>query len=428
MRYTTPSSSHEGFTMAAENSSPEKVQTNCCIVGGGPAGMVLGFLLARAGVEIVVLEKHADFLRDFRGDTIHPSTLQIMFELGILAEFLKRPHQELPQVGAIIDDFEVTVADFTHLPTHSKFVALMPQWEFLNFIAENAKSFPQFHLRTESEVTDLIIENNRVAGVRAKTRDGLLEVRADLIVGADGRRSIVREKAGLEVNDLGAPIDVLWMRLPRQPTDPNETLGRFRAGRILVTLDRGDYWQCAYVIPKNSLAALQQKGLPAFAQDVAAVAPFLRDRTAAWKDWNDIKLLTVAVDRLRQWSRPGLLCIGDSAHAMSPVGGVGINLAIQDAVATANILWQPLRDHSPIDAHLHKVQDRREFPAKMTQAAQVFAHKRFIKPALNNQVPMHRLPLPLTLLKKFPYLRRIPARLIGLGIRPEHIHTPDAHQ
>ena len=413
--------------MAADNSSSTKIQTACCIVGGGPAGMVLGFLLARAGIEVVVLEKHADFLRDFRGDTIHPSTLELMYELGILGEFLKRPHQELPHVGALIDDFEVTVADFTHLATHCKFVGLMPQWEFLNFIAENAKRYPQFHLRMQSEVTDLIIENNRVTGVLADTPDDPLEIRADLIVGADGRRSIVREKAGLAVNDLGAPIDVLWMRLSRKPTDPNETLGRFRAGRILVTLDRDDYWQCAYVVPKGAFAAVQQKGLPAFAEDIAKVAPFLRDRTAEWKDWNDIKLLSVAVDRSRQWSRPGLLCIGDSAHAMSPIGGVGINLAIQDAVATANILWQPLRDRSPIDGHLEKVQKRREFPAKMTQAAQVFAHKRFIKTALGSQAPIQRLPLPLALLKKFPYLRRIPARLIGLGVRPEHIRTPDAH-
>jgi len=392
--------------------------------------MVLGFLLARAGVEVLVLEKHADFLRDFRGDTIHPATLEIMYELGILDEFLKRPHQELPQIGALIDDFAVTVADFTHLPTHCKFVGLMPQWDFLNFIAENAKRYPSFHLRMESEVTGLIIENGRVTGVCANSREGPLEVplevRADLVVGADGRRSLVREKAGLEVDDLGAPIDVLWMRLPRLPTDSTATLGRFRAGRILVCLDRGDYWQCAYVIPKGAFAAIQQKGLPAFREDIAMVAPFLRDRTAAWNDWNDIKLLSVAVDRLRTWSRPGLLCIGDSAHAMSPIGGVGINLAIQDAVATANILWQPLRDRSAIDAHLHEVQKRREFPAKMTQAAQVFAHKRFIKPALSNQAPVKRLPFALALLKNFPYLRRIPARLVGLGVRPEHIHTPEA--
>ena len=398
------------------------------MVGGGPAGMILGFLLARAGVEVVVLEKHADFLRDFRGDTIHPSTLELMYELGVLDDFLKRPHQEVAQGGALVDDFEVTVADFSHLPTHCKFIALMPQWDFLNFVAGKARPYPEFQLRMESEATDLIIDSGRVVGVRASTPQGHLEVRADLVVGADGRHSLVREKAGLQVYDLGAPIDVLWMRLPRKPDDPNETLGRFREGRILITLNRGDYWQCAYVISKGGFTAIQQKGLPAFRGDIAAVAPFMRDRTAEWKDWDEIKLLTVAVDRLRRWSRPGLLCIGDSAHAMSPVGGVGINLAIQDAVATANILWQPLKNRDAIDAHLDQVQKRREFPARMTQSVQVFAHKRLIKPALNHQAPIQRLPLPLALLKNFPVLRRIPARMVGLGVRPEHVRTPDAHR
>ena len=415
--------------MPTTTNSSATLQTGCCIAGGGPAGMILGFLLARAGVEVVVLEKHADFLRDFRGDTIHPSTLELMYELGVLEEFLKRPHQKVPQAGVLVDDFEVTVADSSHLPTRCKFIALMPQWEFLNFVAEKAKAYPQFHLHMESEVTDLIIENGRVAGVLAKTPPkGVLEVRADLVVGADGRHSLVREKAGLEVNDLGAPIDVLWMRLARKPDDPNETLGRFRQGRILITLNRGDYWQCAYVISKGGFAQIQERGLPAFREDIAAVAPFLRDRTSAWKDWNDIKLLTVAVDRLRQWSRPGLLCIGDSAHAMSPVGGVGINLAIQDAVATANILWQPLKNRVAIDSYLDRVQKRREFPARMTQSVQVFAHKHLIKPALSHQAPIQRLPLPLVLLKNFPVLRRIPARIVGLGVRPEHVRTPDAHR
>jgi 2-polyprenyl-6-methoxyphenol hydroxylase-like FAD-dependent oxidoreductase len=414
--------------MPAHIAASNQIQTGCCIVGGGPAGMVLGFLLARAGVDVVVLEKHADFLRDFRGDTIHPSTLELMYELGILDDFLKRPHQQVVQGRALVGDFEVIVADFSHLPTHCKFIALMPQWDFLNFVAEKAKPFPQFDLRMESEVTELIVENGRVAGARATTPQGTLEVRAALIVGADGRRSLVRENAGLEVQDLGAPIDVLWMRLSRKPDDPNETLGRFREGRILITLNRGDYWQCAYVISKGSLAAIQQKGLPAFREDIAMVAPFLRERTSEWKDWNEIKLLTVAVDRLRQWSRPGLLCIGDAAHAMSPVGGVGINLAIQDAVATANILWQPLKNRAAIDSHLHQVQKRREFPARMTQSVQVFAHKRLIKPALGHQAPLKRLPLPLALLRRFPFLLRIPARLVGLGARPEHVRTPEAHR
>ena len=414
--------------MHADNPTSQTAHASCCIVGGGPAGMVLGFLLARAGVEVLVLEKHADFLRDFRGDTIHPSTFELMYELGLLDDFLKRPHQELSEIGAVVDDFEVTIADCSRLPTRCKFVGLMPQWDFLNFIAEKAKAYSQFHLQMETEVTDPIVENGRVAGVHAKTPAGPLEVHADLVVGADGRRSIVREKAGLEVIDLGAPIDVLWMRVSRQPADPIQTLGRFRDGKLLVTLDRGDYWQCAYVIPKGAFGAIQQKGLPAFREDIEAVAPFLRGHTAELKTWDDIKLLSVSVDRLRHWSRPGLLCIGDSAHAMSPIGGVGINLAIQDAVATANILWQPLLNRTGIDDRLNEVQKRREFPTRMTQRLQVFAHKRFIGPALSSKGPVRRLPLPLALLKRFPILRRIPARVIGLGFRPEHVHTPDTNR
>lgn len=424
--------------MAAEPSASQSPQTTCCIAGGGPAGMMMGFLLARAGIEVIVLEKHADFFRDFRGDTIHPSTFELMYELGLLDDFLRVPHQQLLQIAAAVDDFTVTVADFSHLPVHCKFVGLMPQWDFLNFIAEKAKAYPEFHLHMESEVTDLIIENGRVAGVRAKTRDGQREFRAHLTVGADGRHSIVRAKAGLEVIDLGAPIDVLWMRVSRLPTDPEQTLGRFRAGKLLVTLNRGDYWQCAYVIPKGGFAAIQNNGLPAFRRDLETVAPFLQGRTTELNDWSDIKLLSVAVDRLQHWSRDGLLCIGDSAHAMSPIGGVGINLAIQDAVAAANILAPALstiasdNPHIPspaqcADAELHHVQSRREFPTRITQAFQIFAHKRFIGPALASKAPLQRFPLPLALLKHFPILRRIPARMVGLGVRPEHIKTRDTH-
>jgi 2-polyprenyl-6-methoxyphenol hydroxylase-like FAD-dependent oxidoreductase len=411
--------------MPQDNPISETVRTRCCIVGGGPAGMLCGFLLARAGIDVAVLEKHADFLRDFRGDTVHPSTLELMYELGVLEDFLSRPHQELSQIGAQIDDFTVTVADFSHLPTHCKFVGLMPQWEFLNFIAEQAKRYPGFHLRTETEVTDLLIENGKVAAVRAKSRNSALEVRADLTIGADGRRSIVREKAGLEVLDLGAPIDVLWMRVTREPNDPNQTLGRFRAGKILVTLDRDEYWQCAYVIPKGGLDLIRQRGLASFQDEIASVAPFLRPRLSELKDWNDVKLLTVAVDRLRQWSRTGLLCIGDSAHAMSPIGGVGINLAIQDAVAAANILAGPLAKGAVSYERLRDVQRRREFPTRVTQGFQVFAHKRFLGPAMRNARPLTRLPFALKLLQRFPILRRIPARLVGLGVRPEHVRTPD---
>jgi 2-polyprenyl-6-methoxyphenol hydroxylase-like FAD-dependent oxidoreductase len=406
----------------------EMLKTRCCVVGGGPAGMIAGFLLARAGIDVVVLEKHSDFLRDFRGDTIHPSTLELMYELGVLQDFLRRPHQELTTIGAQVGDFTVRVGDFTHLPTHCKFIALMPQWDFLNFIAEKAKAYPQFHLRMESEVIDLIQENGRVVGVRATIRGnppGTLEVRADLTLGTDGRHSTVRAKAALEVEDLGAPIDVLWMRFHRDPGDPYQTLGRVRAGKIMVMLNRDDYWQCAFVIPKGGFEEIQKKGLPEFRQIIETIAPFLRGRTEELKDWNDVKLLTVAVDRLRQWWRSGLLCLGDSAHAMSPVGGVGINLAIQDAVAAANLLAAPLMRGTPTDAQLKKVQERREFPTRMTQRLQVFAHRRLIRPTLNQQEDIQRLPFILRLLQRFPVLRRIPARVVGMGFRPEHVHTPE---
>jgi 2-polyprenyl-6-methoxyphenol hydroxylase-like FAD-dependent oxidoreductase len=404
------------------------IKTQCCIAGGGPAGMVLGFLLARAGVETVVLEKHPDFLRDFRGDTIHPSTLEIMHELGLLDKLLQRPHQELHQIGAQIDDFSATVADFSHLPTHCKFIALMPQWDFLSFVAEQGKSYPQFHLHMRSEVTGLIEESGRILGLRAQTPQAAIEVHADLTVGADGRHSIVREKAGFEVVDRGTPIDVLWMRVTRHPDDPSQTFGRFRGGRILVMLDRDEYWQCAQVIPKGAFDDIQKKGLPAFREDLRAVAPFLHGRLDELESWNDIKLLSVAIDHLRQWSRTGLLCIGDAAHAMSPVGGVGINLAIQDAVAAANILAKPLLHGEVTDLVLRRVQKRREFPVRMIQNMQVFAHERLIRPSLGSRTPIRRLPLLLRLLQWFPLLRRIPARVVGMGFRPEHVHSPDTHR
>jgi 2-polyprenyl-6-methoxyphenol hydroxylase-like FAD-dependent oxidoreductase len=410
-------------TNANTNSPVEAVTTRCCVAGGGPAGMIAGFLLARAGVDVVVLEKHSDFLRDFRGDTIHPSTLELMYELGILDEFLRRPHQELTEVGGQIGDASVPIADFSHLPTPCKFIALMPQWEFLNFLVEKAKAYPQFHLRMESEVTGLIEENGLIAGVRVQTSQGSFEVRADLTLGTDGRHSTVREKAGLEVIDLGAPIDVLWMRLSRLASDPNATLGRFGLGKILVTINRDDYWQCAFLIPKGGIELIRLKGLVAFREDITEIAPFLRERTNELKDWDDIKLLTVSVNRLQQWWRRGLLCLGDAAHAMSPVGGVGINLAIQDAVAATNILSPALLRGPVSDGQLRQVQERREFPTRMTQRLQIFAHKNLLTPVLSKQAQMQRLPLVLRLLQRFPMLRRIPARLIGLGFRPEHVRT-----
>jgi 2-polyprenyl-6-methoxyphenol hydroxylase-like FAD-dependent oxidoreductase len=414
----------EKQTERGSTASAELLTTQCCIVGGGPAGMVLGFLLARAGVDVVVLEKHADFLRDFRGDTIHPSTLELMYELGLLEEFLERPHQQMQQVGAEIEGLSVTIADFSHLPTHAKFIAFMPQWEFLNFIAEKAKAYPKFHLRMNAEAVGLIEEKGRVTGVQVNTLQGILEVRAGLVVGADGRRSTVRKQAKLEVLDLGAPIDVLWMRVSRKAGDPDQTLGRFRSGKTLITLNRGDYWQCAYVIPKGSLAAIQEQGLPQFRQEIAAIAPFLASRMEEIASWDEVKLLSVAVDRLRQWSRPGLLCIGDSAHAMSPVGGVGINLAIQDAVATANLLAGPLLRGSVSERDLGRIQKRRSFPTRMTQRIQVFMHKNLLGPAAGRHAGSGP-PIAFRILRRIPRLRRVTARLVGLGFRPEHVHTQD---
>lgn len=402
----------------------ERMDAQCCIAGGGPAGVVLGFLLARAGVETIVLEKHGDFLRDFRGDTIHPATLGIMYGLGLLEDLLRRPHQEYPYVSAKFGDVAVKVADFAHLPTHCKFIALMPQWDFLNFVSEQGRRYPGFHLKMNSEVSELLEENGNVIGVKGKSPGGPFEVRARLTIGADGRHSVVREKAGLQINDLGAPIDVLWMRLSKQPRDTDLTLGYFRTGKVLVTINRGEYWQCARVIPKGAFDHIRQRGLPAFRDEIVEIAPFFRDRVCELKDWEDIKLLSVAVDRLHRWFRPGLLCIGDSAHAMSPIGGVGINLAIQDAVAAANILVEPLLHGRATAEHLSKIQQRRGLPTRLTQFFQVQAHKRILGPLLSDQMNLQQPPLAARLLRKFPVLCRIPARLIGMGFRPEHVKTP----
>jgi len=374
---------------------------------------------------VVVLEKHADFLRDFRGDTIHPSTLEVMYELGIVDDFLRRPHQEVRQLKGQIGNETIAVADFTHLPTHCKFLGLMPQWDFLDFIVEQARRYPSFHLKMQAEVTDLIEEDGRVVGVRARSPEGMLEVRADLTIGADGRHSVVRERAGLSVLNLGAPMDVLWMRVSRQPTDPGQTFGRFDTGRILVFLNREDYWQVAYVIPKGKADELRQQGLPAFRQDLVRLAPFLENRVQELRDWDDIKLLTVAVDRLRRWFRPGLLCIGDAAHAMSPIGGVGINLAIQDAVATANILGERLRLGAVNEGDLAAVQQRRTFPTRATQRLQLIVQNNVIRRVLDTTRPLTP-PWPVKLLGRWKFLQRIPARVVGLGFRPEHVKTPEA--
>jgi 2-polyprenyl-6-methoxyphenol hydroxylase-like FAD-dependent oxidoreductase len=402
--------------------TPATINTRCCIVGGGPAGMMLGFLLARAGVEVVVLEKHADFFRDFRGDTIHPSTLEVIYELGLLKDFLKLPHQELRQIAGQIGEETIILADFSHLPTQCKFIAFMPQWDFLNFIKKHAGRYPNFKLKLEAEVTDLIEVGNSVVGVRAKTPEGSLEVYANLVVGADGRSSVVRDRSGLEIERLGAPIDVLWFRLPRQPNDQAQALGRFANGKIMVMINRETYWQCGYVIRKGALEQIRERGLEAFRQDILSLAPFLGDRVKEVRDWDELKLLTVLVDRLRKWYRPGLLCIGDAAHAMSPVGGIGINLAIQDAVAAANILARPLSAGWISPSHLQKVQWRRELPTRLTQRGQVFVQDNVLGRVLGSTEPVVA-PWFLKLFKRFPVLRRIPARFVGLGVRPEHVRT-----
>lgn len=394
--------------------------TQCCIAGGGPAGLMLGYLLARAGVRVTVLEKHADFLRDFRGDTVHPSTLEVMAELGLIDRFLALPHQKVSKVGGFVGKTPVTIADFTHLPVRERYIAMMPQWDFLNFLAREAAHYPGFRLHMRTEATDLLEEGGRVVGITAQSPEGATEIRADLTVAADGRNSILRQRAGLIVDDLGAPIDVLWFRLPATPGDAGETMGRFGAGSILVLIFRGDYWQCAYVIPKGEFAGIKAAGLAAFRDAIADASPFARARLDAITSWDDVSLLTVRVDRLRQWYRPGFLCIGDAAHAMSPIGGVGVNLAVQDAVAAANILAEALKANRVTLDDLSAVQTRRMFPTRVTQAIQVAMQNSIIGPTLKlTEEP--KPPLALRLLQRFPLLQRLPARILGLGVRREHV-------
>jgi 2-polyprenyl-6-methoxyphenol hydroxylase-like FAD-dependent oxidoreductase len=398
----------------------DQQRVTCCITGGGPAGMMLGVLLARAGVNVCVLEKHADFFRDFRGDTIHPSTLRMMEELGWLSEFLKLPHQEVERLYMQFGNTRVEMADFSHLPITTKFIALMPQWDFLNFLAEKGRAYPGLDLKMNTEATGLVYDGDRVAGVKANTSAGPITIYADLVVAADGRQSTLRKAAGFVSESFGAPMDVMWFRLPRLPTDTAETQGRFDTGHIFIMIQRGDYWQCAYVIPKGQDAEIRAAGLDAFRKSVGALLPFDPSRANEIADWDQVKLLTVAVDRLKTWTKPGFLCIGDAAHAMSPVGGVGVNLAVQDAVAAANRLWQPLKERDLQMSDLRAIQSRRTFPTVATQRLQLAIQKSVISKTLKATGPLSP-PIFVRLVSAFPFLTRFTARTLGLGFRPEHI-------
>jgi 2-polyprenyl-6-methoxyphenol hydroxylase-like FAD-dependent oxidoreductase len=401
------------------------LSADACIAGGGPAGIMLGYLLARAGVHVVMLEKHADFFRDFRGDTIHPSTLDVLSELGLLDGFLKTPHQEIERLSAQIGADHVSLVDFRHVPARCKYIALAPQWDFLNFLSDQGRRYPGFDLRMSAEAVDILEEDGRIVGVRVKTPNGPLLVRASLTVACDGRHSTLREKAGLASDDYGAPMDVLWFRISREAGDGPETFGHVEAGRMLIMIDRSDYWQCAYLVSKDGFPKVKAEGLPAFRAGLREMSPFLGDRVEEVKDWDSVQLLTVKVDRLRRWWRRGLLCIGDAAHAMSPIGGVGVNLAVQDAVAAANRLAAPLRAHRVTDADLAAIQARRERPVRRTQQLQLTIQNRVIAPVLRSHL-RPRAPALMKLFDVFPLLRRLPARFIGIGFLPEHVETAEA--
>jgi 2-polyprenyl-6-methoxyphenol hydroxylase-like FAD-dependent oxidoreductase len=394
-----------------------------CIVGGGPAGMVAGLLFARAGVSTTVLEKHADFLRDFRGDTVHPSTLRIFHEIGLLDRLLDRPHNKVHSLGALVGRQPVEVADFSHFDRRWNFIALMPQWEFLDFVADEARRYSHFQLRMKAEATGLIVEEDRVVGVPFLQDGDEDQIRARLVIAADGRRSILREESNLPQRSLGAPMDVFWFRVPKEVTSENDSTGVFDSGRIIALIDRGDYWQCAYVFAKGQGDVVRARGIEAFRAEIARVAPMVAGAVDAVRSWDDVKLLTVALDRLERWSRPGLLVIGDAAHAMSPIGGVGINVAIQDAVAAANVLAGPMAAGKDIDPLLPKVEARRRLSVRLTQAFQNSAQKRIISPLLAGIGPV-RPPLALRLLDRFPRLRRLPAAFLGFGVKAEHVRSP----
>jgi 2-polyprenyl-6-methoxyphenol hydroxylase-like FAD-dependent oxidoreductase len=412
--------------ISSERPSGRVIATRCCIVGGGPAGMMLGYLLGRAGVETVVLEKHADFFRDFRGDTVHPSTLQVMDELGLIDSFLKLPHQQLQKMDGQFGGTSLRIADISRTSAKYPFIAFMPQWDFLNFLRENGKRFPSLKVMMKADATDLVWSGDRVAGVKADTPEGAVEIRADLTIGCDGRHSIVRECARLEVEDIGAPMDVLWFRAGRHPDENEKLFARLDNGKMMVTFDRGEYWQCAYVIAKGGYDAVKARGLDAFRESVIGMAPVLKSGMADVKTWDDVKLLTVAINRLKRWTRPGLLCIGDAAHAMSPVGGVGVNIAVQDAVATANLLAARLVSGVPTEDELDAVRRRREFPMRMTQAMQVMVQNNIISAALKPGSQPLKAPLFARVVNAVPWLQGLTARFLALGVRPEHVHSPKA--